>query len=133
MSNIPETQSALTATDDKSLKVTTILTPKIENQDQVIIKVYSIAQNPTDWKSLELGRIKAGRIVRNDLAGVVVAAGSDVTHVSVGDRVPSEYGSSYSRLLHFAWVDSSKMGQAHSMSTPVFLLVDVFVSPTQCP
>jgi NADPH:quinone reductase-like Zn-dependent oxidoreductase len=92
MSNIPETQSVLTATDDKSLKVTTILMPKIENQDQVIIKVYSIAQNPTDWKSLELGRIKAGRIVGNDLAGVVVATGSDVTHVSVGDQVPLNMG-----------------------------------------
>jgi NADPH:quinone reductase-like Zn-dependent oxidoreductase len=92
MSNIPETQSALTATEDKSLKVTTILTPKIENQDEVFIKVYSIAQNPTDWKSLELGRIKAGRIVGNDLAGVVVAAGSHVTHVSTGDRVTPEYG-----------------------------------------
>jgi NADPH:quinone reductase-like Zn-dependent oxidoreductase len=88
MSSIPKTQSALTATADKTLKVTTIPTPKIENEDEVIIKVYSVAQNPTDWKSLELGRINAGRIVGNDLAGVIVAAGSDVTDFNVGDRVP---------------------------------------------
>jgi NADPH:quinone reductase-like Zn-dependent oxidoreductase len=91
MSDIPKTQRAVTAQADKSVKVTTVPTPEITGQDQVIVKVYSVAQNPTDWKSLEGGRVRPDRIVGNDLAGVIVAAGSDVTNVKVGDRVTGFY------------------------------------------
>jgi NADPH:quinone reductase-like Zn-dependent oxidoreductase len=85
--DIPEMIAAVTAQADRSLRLTQVPAPKIVSPDDVIVKVYSLAQNPTDWKSLEQGRIPAGRILGTDIAGIVVATGDAVTHVKVGDRV----------------------------------------------
>jgi NADPH:quinone reductase-like Zn-dependent oxidoreductase len=89
MSNIPSSISAATVQPDKSVKVTKFPAPKINQPDDVIVKVYSCAQNPTDWKSVAQGRTAPGKIVGNDIAGVVVEIGSEVTNVKVGDRVYS--------------------------------------------
>jgi NADPH:quinone reductase-like Zn-dependent oxidoreductase len=89
MSNIPSSISAATVQPDKSVKVTKFPAPKINQPDDVIVKVYSCAQNPTDWKSVAQGRTVPGKIVGNDIAGVVVEIGAEVTNVKVGDRVYS--------------------------------------------
>lgn len=92
MSDIPSSILAATVQPDKSIKVTKFPAPKITRSDDVLVKVYSCAQNPTDWKSVAQGRTAAGRIVGNDIAGVVVAIGSEVTNVKVGDRVNTTHG-----------------------------------------
>ena len=91
MSTIPDTIKAVTVQPDKTVKVISVPRPKLENPNEIIIKVYSCAQNPTDWKSVAQGRAPAGNIVGNDIAGVVVEIGEDVTEVEVGDRVCSRY------------------------------------------
>lgn len=89
MSKVPESIKAVTVQSDKSVKVTEVSGPKITQPNEIIIKVYSCAQNPTDWKSVAQGRAPAGNIVGNDIAGIVFEVGSDVTNVKVGDRVES--------------------------------------------
>jgi NADPH:quinone reductase-like Zn-dependent oxidoreductase len=90
MSNIPKTQSAVTVAENKTVKVTNVPTPKITKPDQVLIKVYAAAQNPTDGDSVQVGMVKEGRIIGNDLAGKVVEIGDAVKNVKVGDRVEPE-------------------------------------------
>jgi NADPH:quinone reductase-like Zn-dependent oxidoreductase len=85
MSSVPATIKAVTVQSDKSVKVTEVPGPKSNQHDEIIVKVYSCAQNPTDWKSVAGGRAPAGNIIGNDIAGVVVEVGSDVTNVKVGD------------------------------------------------
>ena len=89
MSRVPATIKAVTVQPDKSVKVTEVPGPKITQPTEIIIKVHSCAQNPTDWKSVAQGRAPAGNIVGNDIAGTVFEVGSDVTNVKVGDRVES--------------------------------------------
>jgi len=84
--NSPKTQKAAVAMDDKTVKFAEVPVPELNEPDDVLIKVYSVAQNPTDWKSVAQGRTAPGRIVGNDIAGVVVAV-DKVTNVKVGDRV----------------------------------------------
>ena len=57
--------------------------------DEVLVKIVSAALNPVDWKIQQFGIIvtKYPAIVGSDAAGVVVQAGSEVTNLSVGDRV----------------------------------------------
>lgn len=88
MSKIPSTIKAVTAQEDRTVKVTEVPAPSLDGHpDDVIVKVYSCAQNPTDWKSVVQGRTEPGRIVGNDIAGVIVAIGDNVTNVKIGDRV----------------------------------------------
>jgi NADPH:quinone reductase-like Zn-dependent oxidoreductase len=88
MSSIPKTIKAVTATGNRTVKVTEVLAPSLDGHpDDIIIKNYACAQNPTDWKSVAQGRTQEGRIVGNDIAGVVVALGDNVTNVKVGERV----------------------------------------------
>jgi NADPH:quinone reductase-like Zn-dependent oxidoreductase len=67
--------------------VTSVPRPKLNDPTSIIIKVYSCAQNPTDWKSVAQGRTPTGNIVGNDIAGVVVEIGDNVREIKVGDRV----------------------------------------------
>ncbi|KAH8832184.1 chaperonin 10-like protein [Flagelloscypha sp. PMI_526] len=52
----------------------------------VLLKVKALGLNPADWKSLYIYGPPGG-ILGCDAAGDVVAVGSGVTHLSVGDRV----------------------------------------------
>jgi NADPH:quinone reductase-like Zn-dependent oxidoreductase len=87
--SIPSTISAVTAEPDKSVKVTTVDAPVITDPSEVIVKIYSVAQNPTDMKGISIGRTVPGRIVGTDIAGIIVAIGNNVTNVKIGDRVCS--------------------------------------------
>jgi NADPH:quinone reductase-like Zn-dependent oxidoreductase len=87
MSPIPSTIRAVVVQADKSVKVASFPGPKLVSPDDVIVKVYSCAQNPTDAKGVSLGRTAPGRITGTDFAGVVVAIGDNVKNVKIGDRV----------------------------------------------
>jgi len=72
--------------DKRSYAVKSIDIPKYD-ADEVLVKVHSAAQNPTDWKSLEYGFSGEGCVPGCDYAGVVQEVGSNVKKVKQGDRV----------------------------------------------
>ena len=51
------------------------------------VRVRAVGLNPTDWKHAYSPLGTVGTIVGCDASGDVVAVGSAVTHVKVGDRV----------------------------------------------
>jgi NADPH:quinone reductase-like Zn-dependent oxidoreductase len=60
--------------------------------DEILVKNRAVAVNPVDWMLQYVGGlvfswIKYPFVLGSDLAGEVVAVGSDVTEVNVGDRV----------------------------------------------
>lgn len=55
--------------------------------DWLIVRVEAVALNPSDWKHIDFGGADAGARVGCDYAGVVHAAGKDVTRFKVGDRI----------------------------------------------
>lgn len=84
--SIPQTMKALVVQEGKTVKVQEIPVPALD-QNEVLIKVHSIAQNPTDWKHVDFVS-PPGNISGCDLSGTVVKLGSDaITHVKVGDTV----------------------------------------------
>ncbi|KQV25225.1 MULTISPECIES: NADPH:quinone reductase [unclassified Microcella] len=62
--------------------------PATPGPDEVRIRVAVSGVNPTDWKARASKPVDSGEMVPNqDGAGVVDAVGSNVEHLSVGDRV----------------------------------------------
>lgn len=62
------------------------------NPNQILIKNHAVAINPVDWASQNMGQdlfpfLKFPCILGHDAAGEVIAVGSAVTRVKVGDRV----------------------------------------------
>ncbi|TFY81970.1 hypothetical protein EWM64_g2051, partial [Hericium alpestre] len=55
--------------------------------ERVLVQITVAAQNPTDWKSIDWGRIQPGQSPGCDFAGRVVALGEGVTAVKIGERV----------------------------------------------
>ena len=59
---------------------------------EILVRNHAVAANPVDWMIPYFGKrlfswIKCPFILGSDLAGKVVAVGSGITHVKVGDRV----------------------------------------------
>lgn len=54
--------------------------------DGVLVKVHSVALNPTDWKHIDFYPIE-GAVAGCDYAGTVQSIGSKVTDLVAGDRV----------------------------------------------
>lgn len=48
---IPKTMKAFVTQSDNTAKVTEILVPEIDD-DEILVKVTALAQNPTDWKRM---------------------------------------------------------------------------------
>ena len=73
--------------------------------DQVLVRVHASTMNPADWHTITgtpwVTRLQRGirapkkRVPGMDLAGVVVATGSDVTEFKVGDEVFGEADGAY--------------------------------------
>jgi len=84
---VPSQMKAMVVQPDRTIKLSTVPGPKIEDPEQIIVKVHSCAQNPTDAKGIEMGRTRAGLIPGVDFSGIVAEVGSDVTNVKVGDKV----------------------------------------------
>jgi len=67
--------------------------PRIQSNDEVLIKVMSAGLDRSDlravsgWGKVERGKIYGGFSIGRDFCGVVVEAGVDVTHMHPGDRV----------------------------------------------
>ncbi|KZV73105.1 GroES-like protein [Peniophora sp. CONT] len=92
MVSIPETIKALQVQDDRTVKVIEIpfaSQEKVKNlpEDQVLVRVRVVGLNPTDWKHAIGDWGNGNTIAGCDATGDVVAVGSAVTHVKVGDRV----------------------------------------------
>ena len=49
MTTIPKTMRALVTQEDKTAKVVEVPVPEIAD-NEVLVKVVAVAQNPTDWK-----------------------------------------------------------------------------------
>ncbi|KIY71585.1 NAD(P)-binding protein [Cylindrobasidium torrendii FP15055 ss-10] len=67
--------------------------------DHLVVKARAFGLNPTDWK-LTIGdwaeSAGTGKVVGYDMAGEVVAAGPDVHHLKVGDRIAvCQFGTYY--------------------------------------
>jgi NADPH:quinone reductase-like Zn-dependent oxidoreductase len=71
--------------------------PKLRD-DYILVKVNTIALNPTDWKHVELGFPKEGCLIGVDYAGIVEEVGPKVTKdFKKGDRIAGfAHGGNYS-------------------------------------
>ncbi|KAJ1308344.1 hypothetical protein OPQ81_004054 [Rhizoctonia solani] len=86
MSSLPRTMKALTVQEGKRVKLEDIPMPSLE-PNEVLIRVHSVAQNPTDWKHTDFVS-PVGNIIGCDLSGIVVKLGSNsISRVKVGDTV----------------------------------------------
>ncbi|VDC06799.1 unnamed protein product [Peniophora sp. CBMAI 1063] len=92
MVSLPETIKALQVQSDRTVKVIDLpfaSQEKVKNlpDNQILLRVRVVGLNPTDWKHA-LGDWGNGNTIAGcDAAGDVVAVGSAVTHIKVGDRV----------------------------------------------
>ena len=85
--SLPATQKAVVIDGPKKASVKTTRTiPKLR-PDYILVKVHSIALNPTDWKHIDY-MPSPGCVVGCDFSGTVVAVGDQVTKSwKPGDRV----------------------------------------------
>lgn len=94
--SIPETMKAVYLVEPFKLEVREVSTPKIERDTDVLVKVHTVGvcgSDLTAWKGNHPG-MKMPSIPGHEIAGEVVAVGSAVTKVKVGDHVirePIEY------------------------------------------
>ena len=86
---IPTHQKALVLPSPRAAFVVQIVEAPKPEPDEVLVRIEAAALNPVDWKIQQFGIIvtKYPAIVGSDAAGVVVQAGSDVSDLSIGDRV----------------------------------------------
>lgn len=122
MSAIPETMKALVIQEDKTAKVQDIPVPEIKD-DEVLVKVVAVAQNPTDWKRTSPYHMNLyyrpfahrnayadvkymthpGTISGCDWSGYVVKTGKNVSTPAIGAHVAGfVHGSTYTDSGAFA-------------------------------
>jgi NADPH:quinone reductase-like Zn-dependent oxidoreductase len=97
--SIPTKMKAITLTGKGNASVQTIPLPELRST-YLLVKVDSVALNPTDWKHVAFGMgATPFSIVGCDYAGTVVSIGSDVTKpFKVGQKVYGcAHGSNYSQ------------------------------------
>ncbi|KIK54394.1 hypothetical protein GYMLUDRAFT_249542 [Collybiopsis luxurians FD-317 M1] len=72
-------------------------------EEQILIKVVAVAQNPTDWKTIKLARV-VGAIVGTDYAGTIVGLGPGVDEdkFKIGARVAGLIHGSLNKTGAFA-------------------------------
>ncbi|KZV77217.1 GroES-like protein [Peniophora sp. CONT] len=92
MASLPDTIKVVQIQDNKTVAVVTIpfaSQEKVQNlpEDQVLVRIRAAGLNPSDWKHALTAWGTPGAISGCDAAGDVVAVGSAVTHLKVGDRV----------------------------------------------
>ena len=88
---MPKNEAAWLDVEHGTLEVKDAPYPK-PGAAEILVKNHAIAVNPVDWMIPYLGKrlfswIRYPFILGSDLAGEVVAVGSGVTNVKVGDRV----------------------------------------------
>ncbi|ODV89699.1 hypothetical protein CANCADRAFT_32875 [Tortispora caseinolytica NRRL Y-17796] len=81
------TRKAAYVTNSKGIEVKEGPIPEPAD-NEILIKVYAAAANPTDWKHKDIfNDITIGTVCGCDAAGIVVKTGSKVTSAKPGDRV----------------------------------------------
>eukprot|EP01084_Bolivina_argentea_P121791 215845_1 len=102
----------------------TISIPQITNQDQILVKVYYAAINPCDWKHV-LGfytwlHDKTPFTPGIDFSGRVIAKGTNVKHVEIGDIIYGQtWISSCGSMAQFTLVESSNCAKIPYNTTPL--------------
>ena len=87
---IPKTQLAALKTAAGDFEIQTVPVPEITQPNFVLARVRGAGVCGSDLHSWKVPRPNVGRISGHELAGDVVAVGSDVTNVKPGDRVAIE-------------------------------------------
>ncbi|VDB96005.1 unnamed protein product [Peniophora sp. CBMAI 1063] len=92
MSSLPESIKALKIQENKTAAVVTLplsTHEKVQHlpEDEVLIRVRAVGLNPTDWQSAFADWGAPGHTLGCDAAGDVIAVGSAVKHLKVGQRV----------------------------------------------
>lgn len=65
----------------------------VPNDDEVLVKIHSVAVNAADYRSLKMGMIPKTKIFGADIAGRVENVGKNITHFKVGDEVIGDLAS----------------------------------------
>lgn len=88
MSTLPSTMKAVIVRGDKGVLESNIPLPPLYD-GYLLVKVLSVAVNPTDWKHIRYGLAPQGSISGCDCAGEIVKLGKgvDSSKFSVGDKV----------------------------------------------
>ena len=90
--NIPETMKAVYLTEPQTFEIRQEPVPKIEKETDVLVKVHTVGvcgSDLTAWRGAHPD-VKMPSIPGHEIAGEVVAVGSAVTKVKVGDKVVRE-------------------------------------------
>ncbi len=75
----------------------------IPADNEVLIKVFAVAINAADYRSMSMGIIPKGRIFGADVAGVVEAVGKNVQNFKVGEEVFGDLaGNGFGGFAEFA-------------------------------
>lgn len=82
---IPQTMNALVTQGKGMVSIEEKPVPAISD-DEILVKVIATAQNPTDYKYIDLFG-NPGTITGVDWAGIVVKLGKDVADFALGERV----------------------------------------------
>ncbi|KAI0723808.1 GroES-like protein [Cerioporus squamosus] len=83
---IPKTMRALVVLPGNRVEVKEHPVPEVREGD-ILVKTVAVAQNPTDWKFVHLGRANIGSVSGCDWSGYVVKTGKGVTSPTVGQHV----------------------------------------------
>ncbi|KZT68234.1 GroES-like protein [Daedalea quercina L-15889] len=81
---VPKMMKALIVKPGPTVAIEEVAVPLV-GDDDILVKVAATAQNPTDWKFVDLVQ-KHGTILGCDWSGHVVAAGKNVSSPRVGDH-----------------------------------------------
>ncbi|CAE6395221.1 unnamed protein product [Rhizoctonia solani] len=98
----PVVMQALVVGEGKKVELEQIPIPTLEI-NEVLIRIHSIAQNPTDWKHTDF-LSPVGNVIGCDFSGTVVKLGADsISRVKVGDTVAAHvHGGNYKDRGAFA-------------------------------
>ncbi|KZP08864.1 GroES-like protein [Athelia psychrophila] len=132
--SIPTTIKALKSQPGEGLAIEEVALSTNLAPYEVLVKTRAVGLNPTDWKH-SIGGIwgEAGFVVGCDGAGDVVAVGSDVKHVQIGDRVAAflygtqdETNGAFAEYARYnsssAWKLPEGMSYAEAASFPIPIL-----------
>ena len=59
----------------------------IPGDNEVLVKIYAAAVNAADYRSIKMGSIPKSKIFGSDIAGIIEAAGKNISRFKVGDAV----------------------------------------------
>ncbi|OAL47778.1 GroES-like protein [Pyrenochaeta sp. DS3sAY3a] len=86
----PDTQEALTVVAKHTYHLNPAFpTPKIHDDDEVLIRTYAVGLNPIDWKSVDWNFClpEYPWVTGREMSGVVEQVGNNVSGLTVGTRV----------------------------------------------